>query len=343
MESSVQKVISEAPIIAVMGAGSFGTAVSWMLLQSGVQVRLWCFRQEDADAINAEHCNPTLLSDCDLTGVEATHDANEAVAGVDGVIIVTPSFGVRSVLEQLAKTLPGSTPVLMLSKGLDPVTGQTFIEVAQEILGGHDRIAVLSGPNHAEELSRGSIAGAVVACRNIEVAKFFQEVISNSFFRLYVSEDPLGVSLCAASKNVIAIACGFARGRELGDNAIALLMTRGLQEICRLVVACGGAMDTCLGLAGVGDLDVTCNSPHSRNGSYGEAYAREGISVEEYEERRHMVVEGAHAVNSLLALADSKGVEMPIMNMVQAVISGETDLDSAILGLMTRPLKGENW
>lgn len=329
--------------IAVMGAGSFGTAISWMLLRSGVAVRLWCFREEEAQSINQNHHNTVLLPDCDLTGVYATHDAADAVDGVDGVIVVTPSFGVRDILEAMKPSLPVTTPLLILSKGLDPVTGQTFVEVAHEILGGMDRIGVLAGPNHAEELSRGCIAGAVVACKDLEVAKFFQEAISNDFYRIYITDDPLGVSLCAASKNVIAIACGIARGMEFGDNAVALLMTRGLQEICRLVCACGGSMHTCLGLAGVGDLDVTCNSPHSRNGSYGEAFAKKGISVKDYEERRHMVVEGAHAVGPLLRLAAEKGVEMPIMETVSHLIHGGGKVHDAVAALMGRPLKGESW
>jgi glycerol-3-phosphate dehydrogenase (NAD(P)+) len=153
----------------------------------------------------------------------------------------------------------------------------------------------------------------------------------------------VGVSLCGAAKNVIAIACGVARGGDFGDNAVALLMTRGLREITRLVLACGGSMDTCLGLAGVGDLDVTCNSPHSRNGSYGEAFAREGITVADYEKQRGMVVEGAHAVDTLLALADQKGIELPIMTVVSKLITGQLDMQTAVSSLMGRDLKRENW
>lgn len=329
--------------IAVMGAGSFGTAVSWMLLQSGINVRLWCFLEEEAESINKNHHNVFLLPECDLTGIYATHDVADAIDGADGVIVVTPSFGVRAVLEQMAPTLPKETPLLIMSKGLDPQSGETFAEVAYKICGGGGRIAVLAGPNHAEELSKGTIAGAVVACKNPENARFFQEAISNDFYRLYISDDPLGVSLCAASKNVIAIACGIGRGMEVGDNGVALLMTRGLGEICRLVKACGGTLETCLGLAGVGDLDVTCNSPHSRNGSYGEAFAREGIGVEEYEARRHMVVEGAHAVGPLLRLAKEKGVELPIMEAVNKLIYEGGDVDTIVKELMTRPLKVEVW
>ena len=327
--------------IAVMGAGSFGTAIAWMLRESGINVRMWAFKEEEARAINETHHNAVLLPECDLIGVYATHQVADAVSGADGVIVVTPSFGVRGVLQQMAGCVADDTPVLLLSKGLDPESGETFVKVACNILGGEERIAVLAGPNHAEELSKGNIAGAVVACKNQEVAKFFQHAISNSFFRLYISDDPTGVSLCAASKNVIAIACGIARGLGLGDNAVALLMTRGLREICRLVTACGGTMDTCLGLAGVGDLDVTCNSTHSRNSSYGVAFAQEGIGVAEYEERRHMVVEGAHAVGPLLKLAAEHNIEMPIMEAVQKLLTGGKNVDETIVELMTRPLVQE--
>lgn len=331
----------ENKTIAVMGAGSFGTATAWMLRQSGIEVRMWAFKEEEARAINETHHNAVLLPECDLSGVYATHDVADAVKGADGVIVVTPSFGVRGVLQQMAPCVADATPVLIMSKGLDPDTGETFAQVAAQLLGNESRIAVLAGPNHAEELSRGNIAGAVVACKNREVAEFFQHVVSTSFFRLYASDDPLGVSLCAASKNVIAIACGIARGLELGDNAIALLMTRGLREICRLVTACGGSMDTCLGLAGVGDLDVTCNSPHSRNSSYGYAFAKEGILVKEYEARRHMVVEGAHAVEPLLKLAAEKGIEMPIMEAVRELLQGRKEVNETLMELMARPLVQE--
>lgn len=330
----------KAPV-AVIGAGSFGTAVSWMLRQSGYGVNLWCYDPADAQAINDTSHNPSFLSDCDLSGVCATSDVAKAVEGCQSVIIVTPSFAVVDAARGIADAISNETPVVILSKGIDLSGGKLLLDAVVEEIGNRDRVAVLSGPNHAEELSRGAYAGATVACSDEAVAEYFQNLISNDFFRVYVSNDPVGVSLCGASKNVIAIACGITRGAGFGDNAVSVLITRGLAEIVRLAEACGGKLSTCMGLAGVGDLNATCNSLHSRNGMYGEAFAREGISVEDYEKRRHMVVEGAHALEPLLALGHAKGVELPIMEMVKKLLNKEVTIEEAAAGLMGRELTKE--
>ena len=327
--------------IAVIGAGSFGTAIAWLLASGGERVQLWAFLAEEAEAINVEGRNPSFLPHCDLSGVWATNDVAAAIEGCRGVIIATPSFGVTNVAERMAGVIPDETPVLILSKGLDLSGERPLIDAVAEILGHKNRLAVLSGPNHAEELSKGALAGAVIASANIKTAEFFQKLLARDFFRLYASDDPLGVSLCGAAKNVIAIACGIARGAGFGDNTVALLMTRGLAEITRLVEACGGKHETCLGLAGVGDLIVTCGSEHSRNGSYGEAFAREGISVADYEARRRMVVEGAHAIEPMLKLAAIHGVELPITCAVRDLLDGEASLEQVTSALMERDLKAE--
>lgn len=327
--------------VAVLGAGSFGTAISWLLSSAGENVRLWAFMAEEAAAINAEKRNQSFLSHCELDNVWATNSVVEAVEGCRAVIIATPSFGVMGVAEQMAGIIPDDMPVLILSKGLDLSGERPLVDAVAECIGGKGRVAVLSGPNHAEELSRGALAGAVIACENIETAKFFQQLLARDYFRLYASDDPLGVSLCGAAKNVIAIACGIARGAGFGDNTVALLMTRGLAEITRLVIACGGKHESCLGLAGVGDLIVTCGSTHSRNGMYGEAFAREGISVADYEARRKMVVEGAHAIEPMLKLAAAKGVEMPITCAVRGLLNGTASLAETSAMLMERDLKAE--
>ena len=331
---------NSAPV-AVIGAGSFGTAISWLLSSGGESVSLWAFLAEEAAAINEQKRNPAFLPHCELERVRATNSVAQAVKGCRAAIIATPSFGVASVASQMAPTLPAETPVLVLSKGLDLSSKRPLIDAVAETLGHKERLAVLSGPNHAEELSKGALAGAVVASANIATAEFFQKLLARDFFRLYASDDPLGVSLCGAAKNVIAIACGIARGAGFGDNTVALLMTRGLAEITRLVEACGGKHETCLGLAGVGDLIVTCGSQHSRNGAFGEAFAREGISVADYEARRRMVVEGAHAIDPLLRLAAAHNVELPITSAVRSLLDGETTLEHAACALMERSLKPE--
>ena len=331
---------ASAPV-AVIGAGSFGTAISWLLSSGGEDVRLWAFLAEEASAINEHKRNTSFLSHCDLERVWATNDVTQAIEGCRAVIIATPSFGVVNVAEQMAGSLPKETPVLILSKGLDLSGERPLIDAVADVLDGKHRLAVLSGPNHAEELSHGALAGAVIASERLETAVFFQKLLARDYFRLYASDDPLGVSLCGAAKNVIAIACGIARGAGFGDNTIALLMTRGLAEITRLVEACGGKHETCLGLAGVGDLIVTCGSTHSRNGMYGEAFAKEGISVADYEARRRMVVEGAHAIEPMLKLAAARNVELPITCAVRDLLAGEVTLAEVSAALMERDLKAE--
>lgn len=265
----------------------------------------------------------------------------DTLKGCESAIIATPSFSVLNVAKQMADVIAEDTPVLILSKGLDFDGERLLIDAVSEGIGNRHRIAVLSGPNHAEELSKGALAGAVIASDDLRTAEYFQQLLSRNFFRLYVSNDPIGVSICGAAKNVIAIACGMARGAGFGDNTISLLMTRGLAEIARLVDACGGSRETCLGLAGVGDLNATCNSPHSRNGMYGEAFAKEGLTVAEYETRRHMVVEGAHAVGTLLKLAQSKNIELPIMQTVKIMLDGTFTIGDAVVSLMNRNLGSE--
>ena len=333
--------ISAASPIAVFGAGSFGTAIAWMLSSAGHNVRQWCYLESEAKAINEQKRNPFFLSHCNLENVVAVSNVAAAVSDCQSIILATPSFAVAGIAEQLKGVIDDKTPILILSKGLDLKSGKLLIDAVGENVGYRGRIAVLSGPNHAEELSKGAFAGAVVASDSSETAMYFQQLLSRSFFRLYVSNDPVGVSICGASKNVIAIACGIARGSELGDNAVSLLMTRGLAEIARLVEACGGSRETCMGLAGIGDLNATCNSLHSRNGMYGEAFAKEGISVVDYEARRHMVVEGAHAVGPLLRLAQSKDVELPIMKSVKMLLDDKTTIAEASKYLMNRDLGTE--
>jgi glycerol-3-phosphate dehydrogenase (NAD(P)+) len=240
----------------------------------------------------------------------------------------------------MAQSLPDGAPVMLLSKGLTTEGGFLF-EAVGEALGDCTRVAVLSGPNHAEELACEQFSGAVVASQSLGTASFFQRLVSGSFFRLYTSVDPIGTSLCGAAKNVVAIACGMARGLGLGSNTQSLLMTRGLAEIGRLVIASGGDERTCMGLAGVGDLDVTCHSTHSRNGMYGETFAKTGISVPDYEEQRHAVVEGAHAVKPLLARASELNVEMPLVETVGELLGGACDIDRAVDLLTGRRLKPE--
>ena len=326
--------------IAIIGAGSFGTALCFLLGQNGNHINLWCHSKNDAQVINETGRNPKHFCSVDLQNTTAFDDLESCIANTQACILAIPSFALSECTSSLKGKISDELPIIILSKGLDPKTGLLLPQLAAKTLGNPSRIAALAGPNHAEELIKKAYAGAVAACESKSCASYFQQLISNEFFRIYTSSDVIGVSLCAASKNVIAIACGVARGLGFGDNTTALLITRGIAEIRRLVLACGGKDQTCMGLAGIGDLNVTCCSSHSRNGSFGEKLAS-GANVDDYERQNHVVVEGAHNVDALLKLAASNNIEMPIMQTVKRLLDEQIDVNKAIENLITRELKAE--
>ena len=327
--------------VSVIGAGSWGTALSQVAATNGHDVSLWARRPEVADGINQRHRNPEYLKDADLLpGIVATTSIAEAVDGAAAIISVTPSKYVRSAAESLVGIVPDKTPIVICSKGVEVGTGLVPTEVFEELLGNEARLAALSGPNHAEEIVKGVAAGTVVASSSPSTAAFFQNLLSNEEFRVYTSDDVLGVELCAAFKNVIAIAVGVAYGLGYGDNTAAMLMTRGQAEMSRLVAAAGGNPLTCMGLAGTGDLIATCMSRHSRNRAFGEALAA-GETVEQYESRLHMVAEGAQACLTLKALSDRYEVELPITDVVRAMVWEHIDPKQVAELLASRSLKPE--
>lgn len=306
--------------ISVIGAGSWGTAVSWLLGGNGHEVRLWCRETEIAEGVNAEHRNPLYLPDVVLPeSVYASDDIADALKGSEAVVVVTPSIGVRSTAEAMRPHLGESTPVVILSKGVEQDTMMLMTEVLADVLGNQPRIAGLSGPNHAEEVSRGIPSATVVAAYDEQVGRLFQDAFMTPFFRVYTNTDVVGVELCGASKNVVAIAAGMCDGLGYGDNTKATLMTRGLAEMSRLGTAMGANPLTYMGLAGMGDLIVTCTSRHSRNRGLGELVAKGG-TMQDFYEKTHMVAEGAVACVSVAALGEREGVELPITNMVRQVL-----------------------
>lgn len=305
--------------VAVIGAGSWGTALAQVAARNGNDVTLWARREEVARGINERHRNPDYLSSAELSPlVAATTDVGAAIEGAGAVISVTPSKHVRTTAESL-RGLPASTPVVVCTKGVEGETGMVPTEVFESVLGNAARIAALSGPNHAEEIVFGVPAATVVASASRDTAKLFQDLLGSAAFRVYTSDDVLGVELCAAFKNVIAIAVGVSYGLGFGDNTAAMLMTRGQAEMSRLVAAAGGDAMTCMGLAGTGDLIATCLSRHSRNRMFGEALAA-GKTVEQYEAERHMVVEGAQACKTIATLSERYGVELPITDIVRSMV-----------------------
>lgn len=327
--------------ISVIGAGSWGTAVCWLLGGKGHDVSLWSREVEIAEGVNAEHRNPLYLPEVELPHtVCASHDMEQALRSAEAVVMVTPSMGVRTTAEAMKPHLGADTPVVILSKGVEQGTLFLMTEVLADVFGGRERIAGLSGPNHAEEVSKGVPSATVVAGYDASVAELFQDIFMTPFFRVYTNPDVVGVELCGASKNVIAIAAGMSDGLGYGDNTKASLMTRGLAEMARLGAACGANPLTYMGLAGMGDLVVTCTSRHSRNRGIGEFVAKGG-TMEGYTEKTHMVAEGAVACLSVAALGERQGVEMPITNMVRRVLYEGLDPHEAGRYLMGREARDE--
>ncbi len=327
--------------IAVIGAGSWGTAIAHLLGEKGVDVQFWAYRQAVADAINETHHNPRFLIDVELApSVVATSSYEEAVAGVEGVVLVTPSSAVRTTAENLAPHLPADVPVCVLSKGIEGHTGFTMVDILADVLGGRERLAALCGPNHAEEVSKKLPAATVVASESDSCAAFFQEVFSSEYFRVYTSSDVLGVELCSAAKNIYAIANGMLHAMGLGDNASATLITRASAEMARLVHGLGGDFRTVMGLAGMGDLIATCTSVHSRNRTLGEMLVA-GQTLADFEAKTHMVAEGAVACRTVVELAESHGIELPIACKVRAVLMDGLDPHLVASSLMSRPQGSE--
>ncbi|MCL1846833.1 MAG: NAD(P)-dependent glycerol-3-phosphate dehydrogenase [Coriobacteriia bacterium] len=326
--------------ISVIGGGSWGTAISWLLSNKGYEVRLWARESEIAEGINTTHHNPLFLTDIELDPlVSCSTDLATVLEGTEAVVFVTPSVAVPEMADKVAPYLGSETPLVLLSKGIEG-SGALLLDVLAEKLGNCERLAVLSGPNHAEEISKGTLSATVIASRAYATAEFFQELFATANFRVYTSVDTAGVQLCGAAKNIIAIACGLASGLGFGDNTAAMLMTRGLAEISRLVIQLGGAPLTCMGLAGMGDLIVTCTSQHSRNRSFGAELAA-GKTVEDYQERTHMVVEGAVAAKAVCDLAEKHGVDMPICEVVRSIIWEHMGIEDALNSLIERSFKPE--
>jgi glycerol-3-phosphate dehydrogenase (NAD(P)+) len=296
----------------VLGGGTWGTGFARLLADRGYVVTLATRHVEDAQEIAETGRNPRYSTTVDLTGIAATTIEDAPQNGADLIVIAVPSRAFRSVAEGLR----GNAPVLSLTKGLDPATGERL----STLVRGRP-VAVLSGPNMAEEVVAGLPGATVIASEDEEFARQLQERINSAVFRVYVNTDLIGVELCAAAKNVIALAAGAVDGLELGDNAKAALVTRGLVEMARLGEAMGAQPETFFGLAGMGDLFVTCWHATGRNRRAGELMAR-GESQEQALAEIGQVVEGLTTAPVLRELSHRLGVEMPITEGVCAVLSG---------------------
>ena len=325
--------------ITVLGSGGWGTALALVLAENGHRVTLWCRRTEKCREMAQSRENPQLKGVQLPPALELTDDLN-CVKGCQAVVIATPSFAVRATAQQVKDLLEPDAAVISVSKGIEKDTSFILTQVIEEELPGHPVVA-LSGPSHAEEVGRRIPTAVVAAAREKEAAGLVQDLFMNPYFRVYTTDDVVGVELGAALKNVIALSAGVSDGLGLGDNTKAMLMTRGLTEIARLGEAMGGRKETFAGLAGIGDLIVTCTSMHSRNRRCGIAIGQ-GTPVQEAVGGNGMVVEGYYAAATAKTLADKLRVEMPIAGAAYQVLYEGKDPKAVVTELMTRERKPES-
>lgn len=325
--------------ITVVGSGGWGTALALLLVENGHDVTLWSHTPAKAVALEETRENPMLKGVPLPKEMKFTGDLG-AVKGCGAVVMATPSYAVRETAHKLRGIIDPGTVVISVSKGIEKDSSLRLSQVIEEELEGKCPVVVLSGPSHAEEVGRHIPTGVVAAADNLKDAELVQDLFMNPRFRVYTSDDRIGTEICAALKNVIALCAGCTDGMGCGDNTKALLMTRGLAEMARLGVALGGRKETFTGLAGVGDLIVTCTSMHSRNRRYG-ILIGQGKSVQDALEEIGAVVEGYYAAANARSLAQKVGVEMPISQAAYEVLYNGRDVHAVVSDLMSRAKRSE--
>lgn len=326
--------------VSVIGSGAWGTALALALLNNGHETALWSYTQQESAALREKGENPMLPGVALPAALELTTDLG-CVEGCGAVVLATPSFAVRTTARQLKGRLAPGTPAILVSKGIERDSSRLLHQVVEEELGGSCPVVVLSGPSHAEEVGRGVPTAVVVACEDRPAALLAQDLFMSRQLRIYTSPDIVGVEIGAALKNVIALCAGCCDGMGCGDNTKAMLMTRGLTEIARLGVALGARKGTFAGLAGVGDLIVTCTSMHSRNRRAGILIGQGKTAQEAMAELGGAVVEGYYAAASAKELADRTGVEMPITAGAYEVLYEGHDPREVLERLMARDRRDE--
>ncbi len=328
--------------VAVLGAGSWGTAFSIVLADAGNEVSICARREEVAADINDRRENTEYLPGISLPpAVQATHDVEKALHGADVVVLATPSQTLRGNLEHWEPFIEPDAVLVSLMKGVELNTLNRMSEVIHQVTGaGPDRIAVVSGPNLAKEIARREPAASVVACEDDDVARMLQKRCHAPAFRPYTSVDVLGCELGGAYKNVVGLAVGMAVGLGFGDNTTASLITRGLAETARLATKLGANPLTLMGLAGLGDLVATCSSPLSRNRTFGEKLGQ-GLSTEEIIASTRQVAEGAKSCSSLRALAERSDVDAPVAQYVDDVVAGRMSTMQMMDAVLARETKAE--
>ncbi len=327
--------------ISVIGAGSWGTALAVLLHKNGHRVTVWSVLKEEIEMLEKEHEHKDKLPGVKLPeDMVFTTDLKSAVEGKDVLVLAVPSPYTRSTAHRMEKFVSEGQIIVDVAKGIEEKTLLTL----SQVIGGEipqAKVAVLSGPSHAEEVGRGIPTTIVVGAKEKETAEYLQNLFMNEAFRVYISPDVLGIELGAALKNVVALAAGIADGLGYGDNTKAALITRGITEISRLGTAMGGRAETFSGLTGIGDLIVTCASMHSRNRRAGILIGK-GYTMEEAMAEVKMVVEGVYSAKAALSLAKKYGVQIPIIEQVNQVLFEGKAADEAVKDLMLRDKKLEH-
>lgn len=327
--------------IGIIGAGAWGTALAQCLANGGLEVVLWAREPEVVESINQNHENTLFMPGITLDErIEAT-DSMSKTADCDTLLIVTPAQHVRGTLESLKGDIAEGKPVVLCSKGIEIDTGLLMSQIAEEEVP-NATIAILTGPTFAAEIVRGLPSAVTIAAKDKDVAQEIREGLASKHLRPYITDDIIGTQIGGAVKNVIAIACGVAMGRGLGESARAALMTRGLAEMGRLAAAMGARKETLMGMCGVGDLVLTCTSMQSRNYSLGVALGEGKTLADIMEERKgKAVTEGVHTAAALMTMARKHAVDMPIAEIIHKCVGQGVPIDDCIEEMLDRPLRPE--
>ena len=327
--------------IAVLGSGSWGSAITYLLSQNGHNVFLWSWKKEEYEALARDKENKEFLPGVALDkNITFTNDMHKAVSDAELIVMASPSHAVRNVAKMLAECITPSQIVINIAKGLEPGSLMRLSEVIRDEIPNLN-LAIMSGPSHAEEVGHGMVTANVVASDKPEISHLIQDTFMSPVFRVYTSDDMLGVEIGGSIKNVIALAAGIAVGLGCGDNTLAALMTRGIAEISRLGVSMGAKAETFAGLTGIGDLIVTCMSRHSRNRRAG-VLIGQGKTLKEATDEVHMVVEGVNACAAAYDLAKKYNVSMPITECTHKVLFENLSAKKSISLLMERKKRSES-